>query len=285
MKNQSYYGAFPQTTTSTEVDVVAEEISRNGFFVKDGLLDREICNDLLYWSERENTQKTSCYGAELLVRLKESNTIRIPMTKNKAFFDLVILNPWLITLLDQLFSKTLSYYCLNQQNVILNQPESLHNQTVWHRDLPYQSGINSIPNAYSVLVTLTDFSMENGGTTLVPGTHLYGELPSWSYIEKHKKQITCPAGSLIVFDSLLLHKAGENRSNSQRVAVNNVFTLPTFQQQISIPAALSEAGADWVNTLTNRHRQLLGFASKSFNSEDEFLSSKVERLASHPIAN
>lgn len=275
--NQSYYGIFSQTKAATEFEAAEEELLRNGFFVKPDFLDPHDCEEFLTWSEEENTKREILYGSDLLKNTQDFNIVRVPLAKNRSFFDLIVLNQWLDNLLERLFAKTQSYYCLNQQNIILNKPESLHKQTSWHRDMPYQPGINSIPCAYSVLVTLTDFNTDNGGTILVPGTHNHSEVPSWHYIQNNQKQISCPAGSAIIFDSLLIHRAGVNKSNQQRVAVNNVFTLPTFQQQISFPTAMLEAGVKWTDDLTLQERQRLGFGSETFRSEKDYLHSRNEK--------
>ena len=50
--------------------------------------------------------------------------------------------------------------------------------------------------------------------------------------------MTAAAGSFIVFDSLLFHRASVNRSDRPRRAINHVFTVPIIAQQISLPDAL-----------------------------------------------
>jgi ectoine hydroxylase-related dioxygenase (phytanoyl-CoA dioxygenase family) len=47
-----------------------------------------------------------------------------------------------------------------------------------------------------------------------------------------------------VFDSMVFHRAGENRSGRPRRAVNQVFSTPIIAQQISLPDALQGKYAD-----------------------------------------
>ena len=50
--------------------------------------------------------------------------------------------------------------------------------------------------------------------------------------------VVAERGSFIVFDSMLFHRAGVNRTDRVRRAVNQVYTIPLIAQQISLPAAL-----------------------------------------------
>jgi ectoine hydroxylase-related dioxygenase (phytanoyl-CoA dioxygenase family) len=162
---------------------------------------------------------------------------------------------------------------LHLQNAIINPPNQVHHQSSWHRDLPYQNFVISKPLALSALYCLDDFSPETGGTIVVPHTHNHEIIPSVEYLEKHNLIITAKAGSVVLFDAMLLHKAGYNSSNNFRRAINNVYTVPIIKQQLNIPLMLKDKYTD--NQFLLR---LLGFESQVQNSDREWRLQRKNKL-------
>jgi ectoine hydroxylase-related dioxygenase (phytanoyl-CoA dioxygenase family) len=70
---------------------------------------------------------------------------------------------------------------------------------------------------------------------------------------------------VVVFDSLLIHCAGSNRSSSPRRGVNHQYTRPFIKQQMDYPALL-RGSVDPESPLA----QTLGFWSVPPRSVDEF---------------
>ena len=75
---------------------------------------------------------------------------------------------------------------------------------------------------------------------MLPYSHKEEKLPSREFIEKHEFPVEAPAGSVIVFDAMLFHRAGSNTSKNTRRAVNNVYSIPLLKQQLNLSAALEE---------------------------------------------
>ena len=80
---------------------------------------------------------------------------------------------------------------------------------------------------FSTIWMLSDFTAENGGTVVVPGTHRSStnrtaglDLP---IPHPGEIQVTGPAGSVLLFDNRLWHTGGPNRSDAPRVAVLNLY--------------------------------------------------------------
>lgn len=99
-----------------------------------------------------------------------------------------------------------------------------------HSDWPYNQGAAAhikapYPDTLIHIVTmwmLTDFTEENGGTIIVPGSH---RRPCHPLAEESMKpaageiQLTGKAGTVAAFDARLWHAVAENRSAADRVAV------------------------------------------------------------------
>ena len=131
------------------------------------------------------------------------------------------------------------YFTILQQNAVINAPTGKHFQTAWHRDLAYQHFVASKPLAISALYCIDDFSEVTGGTYVLPGSHKVEPFPSPDFVQTHETTITAKAGSALVFDSMVYHRGGFNRSKGLRRGVNHLFGLPFIKQQISFPRSLN----------------------------------------------
>jgi len=99
-----------------------------------------------------------------------------------------------------------------------------------HSDWPFnQRSAAHIPAPYPdtlihivTMWMLTDFTEENGGTIIVPGSH---KRPCHPFDEESLRpsageiQLTGKAGTVAAFDARLWHSVAENRSDHDRVAV------------------------------------------------------------------
>ena len=84
---------------------------------------------------------------------------------------------------------------------------------------------------------LDDFTVSNGATRVVPGTHRSGTVPRQAMPDPaaaHPDEvlITGRAGTVVVFNSHLWHGGTENRSCQQRRALHSYFTRRGNQQQL-----------------------------------------------------
>jgi len=99
-----------------------------------------------------------------------------------------------------------------------------------HSDWPYnQKGAAHVPAPYPdalmhivTMWMLTDFTPENGGTIVVPGSHKKpchplddASMSRWP----GETQLTGKAGAVAALDARLWHAVAENRANADRVAV------------------------------------------------------------------
>jgi ectoine hydroxylase-related dioxygenase (phytanoyl-CoA dioxygenase family) len=78
---------------------------------------------------------------------------------------------------------------------------------------------------------------------------------------------------VVLFDSMLFHRAGFNSSTATRRAVNHVYTIPLIRQQIDLPRQLGERiGGD------AGRRRLFGFECRTPDSVREYREARLERL-------
>ena len=84
--------------------------------------------------------------------------------------------------------------------------------------LPFVGG-KHYPIAMNVTWCLVDFTIENGGTLLWPGSHRSGQVPEPESRPPGYIYAEVPAGSAIIWDAAVWHVAGINHSNSPRYSV------------------------------------------------------------------
>jgi ectoine hydroxylase-related dioxygenase (phytanoyl-CoA dioxygenase family) len=112
----------------------------------------------------------------------------------------------------------------------------------------------------------------NGATVVLPGTHRIERFPSATVATEIERPVEAPAGSFLVFDSMLFHRAGHNTSTAVRRAVNHVYALPFIGQQISMPDILRGRYAD-----DPALRRLLGYETNPAPSVDDWWARRRAR--------
>ena len=100
----------------------------------------------------------------------------------------------------------------------------------FHRDVRvYSRDVNLMIN---IIVMLDDFTVENGATRLLPGSHVVEEKPSEEYLNAKSIQITGKAGTIVAFDSNIWHSASKNLNGESMRALTINYTKPFLKQQI-----------------------------------------------------
>jgi ectoine hydroxylase-related dioxygenase (phytanoyl-CoA dioxygenase family) len=106
----------------------------------------------------------------------------------------------------------------------------------------------------------------------LPGTHRIEEYPSDQLAAEIERPVEAPAGSFLVFDSMVFHRAGHNVSSMPRRGVNHVYALPFIAQQMSLPDILAGRYAD-----DPALARLFGYETQPASSVDAWWSSRRAR--------
>ncbi|MGZ3861855.1 MAG: phytanoyl-CoA dioxygenase family protein [Bacteroidia bacterium] len=229
------YGINNQSKNLSENDLYVEELRIKGFTQIENVLSEKELVEIRKKLDHLNEVQTKEFSKETLEKINELNMVRCPFLYDEYFLGIAT-----NTKVNELVKMILGdYYILHLQNGIINMPHEEHHQRSWHRDLPYQNYEISSPLALSALFCIDDFSLVSGGTIVLPFSHKLESIPTNTYIEKHKLQVEAKAGTVVLFDSMLLHKAGNNTSSAIRRGINNMYVKPILKQQINIPKALN----------------------------------------------
>ncbi|MEM7224242.1 MAG: phytanoyl-CoA dioxygenase family protein [Pseudomonadota bacterium] len=108
----------------------------------------------------------------------------------------------------------------------------------------------------SVMWALGDFTLENGATRVVPGSHKWHE--PRDPVEDEVVQSTMAKGSALIYMGSLWHGGGANRSDRPRMGLINTYALGWLRQEenqyLTIPQDVAARYPDSI-------RRLLGYQS------------------------
>ena len=122
------------------------------------------------------------------------------------------------------------------------------------------------PVACLIIYTYTNFSLEEGATYVVPGSHRDASgnnlvTPTSPYEELAKNNLlalNAPAGCAILTDSRLLHSGGKRSAPGRRLASRILYLRGFMRQQENQLAGMTE---EMLNSLSNKLKGLIGFKS------------------------
>jgi hypothetical protein len=161
---------------------------------------------------------------------------------------------------------------LNSFGAVLNLPGSEAYVGRPHRDLRTFSG--PLHLMMNVMVLLDEFTLENGATYLLSGSHRAAERPPDEVFFAEAARLVAPAGSVVYFDSNLWHAAGANTTRLPRRVLTLTLTRPFVKQQLDYPRAL----AALENAFSENSRQILGFHARVPQNLDEWYQPPEKRL-------
>ena len=259
----THYGVRLKRQHRDLLDLHVEALENKGYTVLNSGLGEADLRDYRARLDALLEQQTAAAGGqEALAAIGEANTVRAPLAMEDRFLALATQGEFLAVIARLLGD----YFILSQQNGIVVSPSAgAHHQSAYHRDLPYQHFTSSRPLAISALFCLDEFTSETGATLVIPGSQQREEMPSESYARENEIAVRMTAGSILLFDAMLFHRAGENVSTGPRRAVNCLYTLPILKQQISLPSLLKGKGSQ-----EPALARLLGYESETAASVEEF---------------
>ncbi len=257
------------------VSLEIEELRTNGFTVLRGVVDLAVLPEARQRLDAVYNQQVAEIGASVLAQTGEDNQARCPLSYDGFFLRFATI-PQLTDLAHGMIGG--QYVVLHLQNGIINRPHQAHHQRHWHRDLPYQEFVSTRPLAISALVCLDAFTAETGCTHVLPGSHRVETIPSEPYIQRHEYPVTADPGDAIVFDSMLFHRAGDNRSSQIRRGINHVYSVPLIRQQIELAGCLDMADDIYRDEAVHR---LLALGMPIPRSVREFRQYRAARAGIH----
>jgi ectoine hydroxylase-related dioxygenase (phytanoyl-CoA dioxygenase family) len=130
------------------------------------------------------------------------------------------------------------------------------------QDLHHDDSFYTVPRprpmiSISTIVAVDAFTAENGGTEIIPGSHLWGE--DWRARAAAARPVTVamPAGACVAFSGTFVHRGGANRSPAPRLAFSNQYCQPWARQQENF---LHGVPVEVARQMPERLQQMLGYS-------------------------
>ena len=212
-------------------------------------------------------------------QIQNNNDITIGGVALHALLSDNIFIDFLDFLIKENFIKDLEDYYF-KSNCILNSFSALNNiphqsnfSSFIHRDLRFYS--HNLPTMVNCLLMVDDFTTENGGTYLLPYSHLCEEKPDSNKFFSGALQATGKSGDILVFNSNVWHSTGLNTTNKDRRGIPITLSRSFMKQLLDYPRAI---GYDKMENFDLKLQQLLGYHSRVPSSLDEWYQPEDKRF-------
>lgn len=164
-------------------------------------------------------------------------------------------------------------YVLNGINGVINSKSNNAYVNNIHRDVRTFSVEQNF--MIQMIIPLDDFTMSNGATHFLSGSHKIDQVPDEKHFRMYADQAVAKKGSIILFNSNIWHAAGTNVTTKDRRALTLGFTKPYIKQQFDYPRFL---GYDFGETLDNDLRQVIGYNARVPASLEEYYVPREKRM-------
>jgi ectoine hydroxylase-related dioxygenase (phytanoyl-CoA dioxygenase family) len=156
-------------------------------------------------------------------------------------------------------------YILNTFGGNLNLHKQFTYASIVHRDVrTYTREIKFLMN---IIVMLDDFTLDNGATHLLSGSHLKKDKPGDEEFFSQADRAVGKSGSIVLWDSNIWHAAGENKTAAPRRSLSLIYSKPFMKQQFDYPRSVGYANAA---SYSETFRQIVGFNARVPASLEEW---------------
>src|SRR5580658_1333238 len=254
---------------TADPDAVHAIIERHGAVILEGLLSTEVVarvND-----EVGAVLDAADPDAELFNPIMKA--FHGPHTKqvsgvcalSPTFATEVMCHPLLLALCDRILLPSCARYQLNLGHLLQRGPGA--GEQLLHRDEAVWSDVpKPAPELQmAAVIAFVDFTRENGGTRIVPGSHRWTDrslLPAeqFAHLPKTVGKIAyaeMPAGSAVVYTGGTIHAGGSNVTEIPRRGAHLSYCLGWLRTEennyLAVPPAIAA-------TLPRHAQELLGYA-------------------------
>ncbi|MEM9668707.1 MAG: phytanoyl-CoA dioxygenase family protein [Pseudomonadota bacterium] len=157
-----------------------------------------------------------------------------------------------------------SDYWLNTAQAMIvgpGSPAQMLHRDVGNWPLVLSLGKDGPEGLVSILLAISDFTLENGATQVVPGSHKWDnfDIAAQGPDSDQITQAVMPAGSALMYTGKTIHGAGENSSDDVwRFGIHMSFTLGELTPEEALPVTVPW---DVAKNFSERVQHMLGYFS------------------------
>lgn len=241
-----------------------EELQAKGFTLFRQVYDQSYLDVLSQAMDKSYEVCRSVQVSNQVQEVTDGTVHHLLATGDAIFLNLLerICASMLGVFIDQFFRGK---YILNSYGGVINLSNNPSYVANIHRDIRFFSG--DFPLMLNLLVMLDDFTLENGATYLLEGSHKLEEKPSDEIFYRDAVRATGKRGDILFFNSNVWHAAGVNSTQKKRRAFTITFTKPFMKQQLDYSRAI---GYEAVELMADDLKQILGYFSRTPTNLDEW---------------
>ncbi len=246
------------------MDYYLKELDQNGIVVIPSVLDKEMVSNLRRELQQaineDEINRPDVFDKGMVHNCMERGEWMAKILDNKTMNEYI----------DKYFSKTAIIYAYQSSSLM---PGVGNYGSRIHVDCP-----RFIPGYYTnmgVIWPLDDFTIENGATYYLPGSHKENQIPEEEYFYKNSQRAIAKAGDMIILNALLVHAAGVNNTGKTRHALTINFCRSYMRQRFDLPRMIKP---EVISSLGVRAKQRIGMNVRVPTSLDEFYLPEEDRL-------
>ena len=243
---------IPRFTRNDDGRDIANALHKTGA----AIVENCVCEALADKVAAELRPHFDRYGHEYYADFEGYKTLRLSeiLARSRASADLIG-EPFALSVVDEILLP----HCINYRIGSCTGIEILPGEVaqVLHLDDDiYPISIQGMELQVSVMWALNDFTLENGATHVVPGSHQGPSLSAGGGAE-YSVQATMSKGSALLYSGSVLHGGGANGTNAPRMGLINTYALGWLRQEENHYLAIPREVAD---SYPERIRRLMGYA-------------------------
>ena len=200
--------------TTSDLDRHAAAIATDGFTVLERIIEPGLIDALTSAIDRLLVDLGVSYGENAF--LGEHTRRIFNLLARDPIFAEVPLHPAVLPLVE----RVLDHQCLLSSLTAIEMNPGQRAQPLHADDGSIALPRPHVPIVCVAIWALTDFTLDNGATHVVPGSHLADRRPAKA--ERPSSAVVravMPKGSVIVYNGSLWHGGGDNDSDSRRVGI------------------------------------------------------------------
>ncbi|MBT4520332.1 MAG: phytanoyl-CoA dioxygenase family protein [Halieaceae bacterium] len=237
---------------STALEDIQSALMRDGGVIVSGLVENRLIDDILI-ELRPHFDKQ---GAKFQNDFNGYKTLRLAsILELSRTSSALIAHPLVMKVADAVLLPHCENYRIGSCTAIEILPGEKA-QVLHYDDGFYPIRIPNVEFQISAMWALDDFTLENGATRVVPGSHLNrGEIVE---VESEQVQAVMAKGSVLLYLGSTIHGGGANKSDASRSGLVNTYSLGWLRQEENQYLAVSRDVADSYPEVV---RRLMGYQS------------------------
>jgi ectoine hydroxylase-related dioxygenase (phytanoyl-CoA dioxygenase family) len=253
--------------TSSTDPAVLEQLDKKGFAVVPGVLSKEAAAEMRDHLIRAIKAQDHTWGD--FPHYLDRNMAHNLMMHGQPFVDLLS-NPKLHAYL----SKALDPYCTLYAYTSSSIPVGGGNYSSRiHVDSP--RFIPGYVTNVGFIVALDDFSLDNGATYFLPGSHLSDRVPTEDEFFANAERALPEAGDGVIFNARTFHFGGHNKTNRDRHAVTLNVCRSWMRQRFDYPRLMPR---EMVDAMPDVGKRFIGWNVRVPSSLEQYYVAPDQRL-------